>query len=229
MIRVKKYIKAIIMSALLCSIKICVAQAVNWSALKPGQTNIINVQAGIEYGLETGIGYGHQLKSARPVVLFAGYSMPAGKNFFDDFKTRTGATLQFYQTGNFHFGAKMYGLFRRYENEFVRLLNFGSELAVNAGYYKSKWFVAAEAGFDKAIITHFKHSDIYKQIYPEVKDGWYEPTTGGNFYYGLQAGFSFCKTDFYINAGKLKSENGRPDPIVPFLLIVGINFKLSTK
>ena len=31
-------------------------------------------------------------------------------------------------------------------------------MGVTAGYYQRKWFVAGEAGFDKAIVTHFKHS-----------------------------------------------------------------------
>ena len=63
----------------------------------------------------------------------------------------------------------------------MTLANFGSDLSSTIGYYKPKWFVATEVGFDKAIVTHFKHSDLFKEHFPDVKDGWYEPATGGNF------------------------------------------------
>lgn len=66
------------------------------------------------------------------------------------------------------------------------------------GLYKTRWFVAGETGFDKAIVTHFKHSDLYKENSPLVQDGWYQPATGGNFYYGVQTGYSFKTADLTL-------------------------------
>jgi hypothetical protein len=205
------------------------SQTLNWGNFKKNQQHIFNVNAGIEHGLIFGVGYGHQLKSKLPVVLNAEYSFPSGRKLFDDFKTKIGGQVRVYQTGNFHFSAKAYSVFRRYESDFVRLLNFGTEMSVIIGYYKLKWFVAGEAGFDKAIITHFKHTQSYKEIYPLVKDGWYEPATGGNFYYGLQAGYSFHKNDIYLKAGKIVSQDFQSDPVIPFSVQIGFNLKLTTK
>ena len=42
------------------------------------------------------------------------------------------------------------------------LLNFGSDMSGIIGYYRAHFFVAGEAGFDKAIVTHFKHSENTK-------------------------------------------------------------------
>lgn len=205
---------------------ITLSQTLNWGALKKDQKNIINVNAGIDHGFIFGAAYGYQLKSRLPIILNAEYSFPSGKKLFDDFKTKMGGQVQFYQTGDFHFTGKFQAVFRRYWSDFVRLVNFGSDLSATAGFYKLKWFVAGEAGFDKAIITHFKHSEIYKEIYPLVKDGWYEPSAGGNFYYGLQTGYSFKRRDAYIKAGKVVNQDFQTQPVVPFFAQLGLNFKL---
>ena len=110
-------------------------------------------------------------------------------------------------------------------NDFVRLVNFGSDMSGIVGYYRPKWFVAGEFGFDKAIVTHFRHSKAYKDQYPGVVDGWYEPATGGNLYYGLQAGFSFRKQDIFLRAGKILTQDYKTTPMVPIYGQLGYNIK----
>lgn len=203
------------------------SQSINWKSLDKGQKHIININAGAEYGLAVGAGYGYQLKSKMPIVLNVEHSFPAGKKMTDDFKTKIGGYIRLYEINNFQFSAKIQGVFRRYENSLASLLNFGSDMAAIAGYYKSKWFIAGEAGFDKAIVTHFKHTAAYKQNFPSVKDGWYEPSTGGNFYYGLQTGFSFRQNDIYLKAGKLISQDFSTTPLFPYYLQIGYNIRLK--
>ncbi len=203
------------------------SQIINWESLDLKQRHIINVNAGADYGLTAGAGYGYQLKSKMPIVLNVEYSFPAGKKLTDDFKTKIGGYIRLYEVNNFQFSAKVQGVFRRYENSFASLLNFGSDMAAIAGYYKPKWFVAGEAGFDKAIVTHFKHTATYKQIFPSVKDGWYEPATGGNFYYGLQTGFSFTRNDIYLQVGKILTQDFSTKPLLPFYLQLGYNIRLK--
>jgi hypothetical protein len=206
---------------------ISLSQTLNWGSNRKNQKHIININAGVEHGVVFGAGYAYQLKSKIPIVLNAEYSFPSGKNLLDDFKTKIGGQIQFYQKGNFYFSAKLYSMFRRYKSDFAQLVNFGSDMSVTAGYYKSKWFVAGEAGFDKAIITHFKHTDSYKELYPLVKDGWYEPATGGNFYYGLQTGYSFQKSDIYLKAGKILNQDFQTQPLIPFSFQLGFNLKIN--
>lgn len=203
------------------------SQVINWESLDRQQRHIININAGAEYGFTLGAGYGYQLKSKFPIVLNMEHSFPTGKELTDDFKTKIGGYIRLYQVNNFQLSAKIQGVFRRYENSLVSLLNFGSDMSGIAGYYRPKWFIAGEAGFDKAIVTHFKHSAAYKINYPSVKDGWYEPATGGNFYYGLQSGFSFRRNDVYVKAGKMITQDFSTTPLFPYYLQVGYNIRLN--
>ncbi len=203
------------------------SQEINWHNLQKDQKHLINVNAGLDYGLSYGARYGYQLRSKIPVIGILDFSIPSGENLADDFKTRIGGYIRLYEVDNFQFSAKILGVFRRYENSYARLLNFGSDMGLVAGYYKQKWFVAGEAGFDKAIVTHFKHSATYKQNFPAVQDGWYEPATGGNFYYGIQTGLSFKRNDIYLKAGKILTQDFNTTPMVPFHLQVGCNIWLN--
>jgi hypothetical protein len=203
------------------------AQTLNWSNLKKNQKHIANIHAGAEHGLIYGVTYGYHVKAARPIVLTAGYSFPAGKRLTDDFKTKIGGQINWHRSGNFYLSSQLQGVFRKFGNSYVRLLNFGADVSTTGGYYKKHWFAAGEVGFDKAIVTHFKHSDLYKANFPGVKDGWYEPSTGGNFYYGLLGGYSFKQTDLYLKAGKLVEQDFKTLPTIPIYAELGVNFKLK--
>jgi len=202
------------------------AQEINWANLPKDHRNLLNINAGFEYGLTFGARYGYQLKTKIPAILVADFSIPSGNNLTDDFKTKIGGYFRVLEVNNFQVSAKVMGVFRRYENLSARLLNFGSDMGVAAGYYQPKWFVSAETGFDKAIVTHFKHSELSKQNFPSIKDGWYEPATGGNFYYGLQTGFSLKRNDIYLKLGKVLTQDFSTSPLAPYYLQVGYNIWL---
>ena len=198
------------------------AQQINWRTFKDNKTHILNINMGWEYGMTGGIGYGQKLKTTLPVVLNMEYSSPFGKQLFDDFKTKLGGQAEVLKINNFSASVKAYGIFRRYENDLVRLLNFGSEFSTNVGYYKTKWYVAGEFGFDKAIVTHIKNTEVMKNNYPGIQDGWYIPT-GGNFFYGIISGYSFKSNDVYIKVGKSSTQDFTTAPTIPFYLQVGFN------
>jgi hypothetical protein len=223
----KKLKSLMIIAVFLYRPGVSLSQTLNWENLNKDQKHILNINLGVEHGVIFGAGYGYQLRSKLPIVLNAEYSFPGGEKLFDDFKTKIGGQVRFYQTGNFHFSAKFYNVVRRYQSDFARLINFGTDLSGTVGYYKPKWFVAGDAGFDKAIVTHFKHTDSYKAQYPLVKDGWYEPSTGGNFYYGMQTGYSFKRSDIYLKAGKIVEQDLSTSPLVPFSFQLGFNWKIS--
>lgn len=203
------------------------AQTFNWAALKKEQRHTVNINVAADYALTYSAGYGYQLKSKLPVILSTSYSFPSGGSIIDDFKVKTGGQVRWLKAGDFYFSSKVQGIFRRLENSYARLLNFGSDISTTAGYYKNKWFVSGEIGFDKAIVTHFKHFDSYKVNFPGVKDGWYEPSTGGNLYYGLQTGYSFKKHDIYLKAGKLTEQDLKTSPMLPVYAELGINFRFK--
>lgn len=198
------------------------AQTINWGQQATGSKHLLQLQTGLNYGFVFGASYGYKLPTTLPILLQAEYSFPSGSNILDDFKTRIGGQFRLLRVGDFHFSAQAYGVFRRYENDFARIVNFGADLSGTAGYYRSKWFFAAEVGFDKAIVSNFKHSAAYREIYPQVQDGWYEPPTGGNFYYGLQTGFSIRKNTITLKVGKLITQDFSTAPLIPFYAQLGV-------
>jgi hypothetical protein len=200
-------------------------QIVNWQNLKPENKHILNANVGIEYGFIYGIGYSYKPNINKKIVLNLEYSFPSGSNLIDDFKTKIGGQVRLHKINNIQLSLNAYGICRRFENDFVRLINFGSDFSTVIGYYKPKWFIAAEIGFDKAIVTHFKHSQIYRDNYPDVVDGWYEPSTGGNVHYGIQTCFSFKTIDCYIKLGELIQQDFKTKPNLPFYSQLGVNYK----
>ena len=203
------------------------SQNLNWENLKPEQEHVVNINIGWDYGLVFGAGYGYKLKTKMPVVLQASQSFPSGKNIFDDFKTKVGAQIRLYKLNHIQLSTSINGVYRRYQNPLVSLSNFGSDVSVTAGYYRSRYFVAGEAGFDKAIVTHFKHSNSFKDVYPKVRDGWYEPATGGNFQYGLKTGFSTKNSDVTLRFGKVITQDFKTTPLIPFY--AGFGYALKFK
>jgi len=202
------------------------AQTLNWASLQKEHRHVANLAIGLDYGITLGVGYGYQLKTKLPIVLGVEYSLPSGKNIADDFKTKVGGQIRWVSVGDFQFSTKIQGIFRRFENNYVRLNNFGSDLSGVIGYYKPKWFLAGEVGFDKAIVTHIKHPDLMKENFA-IKDGWYESATGGNFYYGLQSGFSWRSHDLTLKAGKAITQDFKTEPILPFYVQLGYNLKIK--
>lgn len=218
-------ISGILVLSLISSVN---AQTINWASLKEENRHIFNASFGAEYGVVYGVGYGYHITTRLfDIVPNVEYSFPSGDNIFDDFKSKTGVQIRWFEFRDFQISSKISGVFRRYENDFVRLVNFGSDMTGSIGYYRAQWFASAEAGFDKAIVTHFKHSGSYKDHYPDVRDGWYEPTTGGNFYYGLLAGYSFMNHDIYLKAGKILAQDFKTKPILPFYGLLAYNIKFD--
>lgn len=203
------------------------AQTINWAALRNDKQNTINITIGVDHSVAYGLSYGRSVKVLNLLVIAgAEFFMPSGEQVLDDFKSKIGGHIQWVNFNGFRFSTRIQGVFRRNQNDFVRMLNFGSDLAAVAGFYQSKWFIAGEAGFDKAIVTHFKHTELYRTKYADVVDGWYEPATGGNFYYGIQAGVNFKSHGISLKGGYVLSQDFKTKPLVPYYAQVGysLNF-----
>ncbi|MFB9077806.1 hypothetical protein ACFFLS_00165 [Flavobacterium procerum] len=203
------------------------AQTLNWENLKKEEKHILNANIGWEHGMVLGLNYNYHFRTEIPLMAEITLSIPSGSDFLDDFKTKLGGQINFYKTDNFRFNASLHAIYRRYENPLVVLQNFGADAALVLGYYKPRWFVAGEFGFDKAIATRFKHLEIYKEVYPEAKNGWYEPATGGNFNFGIQSGYSFSESELILRAGKAMTQDFKTTPLIPFYLQLGYNYKLD--
>ncbi|BEV05960.1 hypothetical protein [Chryseobacterium gambrini] len=219
-----KFLNKIIFAILLSLSFYLKAQVINWENLP--QKNIASVNFGTEYGLVTGCGYGYKISDRKfPYLLNTEISIPFGEKRLDDFKIKLGGQIAVLESRNFNLSLKLQGIFRVYNNDFVKISNFGSDFSATVGYYRQKWFTGAEFGFDKAIVSYYKHTDLYKSNYPEVKDGWYEPSVGGNYYYNLKGGYSLGKNDITIVAGKIISQDFKIKPLFSIFTQIGYNIK----
>ncbi|MBK8564466.1 MAG: hypothetical protein IPN76_14310 [Saprospiraceae bacterium] len=219
----KKIMARLVFSiATFCCLTCVHAQNINWQSLGENQRDIVNLHAGWDYSMSFGAAYGHKLTTKLPVVLGLAYLSPAGKTLFDDLKTKIGGQAEVARAGNFSATIRLQGNFRRYDNSLVRMASFGAELSGTAGYYRTRWFVAGECGFDKAIVTHLKHSSVAREDFPEIQNGWYSPTAG-NFSFGVQAGLSFSVYDYYLKLGRVVSQDFKTTPMIPFYFELGMN------
>jgi hypothetical protein len=223
----KKIKTLMLIMILFCICKKGIAQTLNWNTLENSK-HIIAAGIGWDYSVSYSLGYAYQVQAKTPLLLTANFSIPSGENLLDDFKTKVGAQLLLLNKANLKGSIGLNGIYRSYENPLVRLQNFGAELKGTVGYYKTRWFVAGEVGFDKAIVTHFRHSQTFEEtIFPDVKDGWYEPTSGGNFQYGIQTGYSFKKSDVTFNIGKVTTQDFKTSPLIPYYLTLGFNYRIN--
>ena len=203
------------------------AQTVNWSRLDSTK-HILSATLNADYSISPSLGYAYKLNSAMPIILSANISIPVGEKFLDDFKTEMGGQVNVFNKTNFIGSVSALGIYRRYQTSLVTLQNVGCDVKGTFGYYRSRWFTGVEVGFDKAIVTHFEHTQKYRdEIYADVVDGWYKPSTGGNFYFGIQAGYSMDRIDLTLNMGKVVTQNFKSGLLLPFYFNLGVNYKLK--
>ena len=215
----------IIIVLVIASAVIGKAQGVNWNSISPEKSNLVNLNVGYDFGVVIQVGYTKVIQSFRPILLSSDFSIPMGENGLDDFKVRLGGQIELYEINGFSFSGKIMANFRRYETELVRIVSFGTEISAIAGYYKPKWHVAGEFGFDKSIVSNLNHSETTKDIYPQITDGWYIPS-GGHFFYGIQGSKTLGESiEISLRIGMTNAERKDQDAEIPFYLNTGLTIK----
>lgn len=198
------------------------AQNMNWKWADSERPYYAHLNLGYDFGFTTQVGYNYFTTIKKPVLLTVDYSLPMGKQLFDDFKFRLGGQVQALEYKNFVLSLKMLGNVKRYETEMVRMSDFGAETSLLMGYYKPKWHVAAELGLMKAFTSHVKHGDVIKENFPAVADGWYGPS-GGYYFYGLQAGKSITQgLDMSFRIGSTDALGNDKDALINKYAQIGL-------
>jgi hypothetical protein len=201
------------------------SQNINWRSLRDDQQNVIQFNAGYDFGATAQLGYSRSFAIVKPVIVGLDYSFPMGNDLFDDFKVRLGGQVEIVEIDGFSATIKIASVFRRYQTELVRIASFGSDFAVLAGYYKPTWFVAGEAGFDKSITSHLAHSDVMRAMFPAIRDGWYVPT-GGHYYYGIQGGKTIGESfDLSLKVGATNAQGNDEEAVLPLYLQLGLGLR----
>ena len=201
------------------------SQNINWRSLREDQRNVVQLNGGYDFGATAQVGYARSFSLIRPIVVGLDYSFPMGNNLTDDFKVRLGGQMEIVEIGGFSATIKIYSNFRRYQMQLVRIVSFGSDFRLLAGYYTSTWYAAGEFGFDKAIVSQLKHSDIMRANFPGIRDGWYIPT-GGNYYYGIQGGKTIGETfEISLRLGATSAQDHDENAAIPLYLQLGLGMR----
>ena len=201
------------------------SQNINWRSLREDQRNVVQLNGGYDFGATAQVGYARSFSLIRPIVVGLDYSFPMGSSLTDDFKARLGGQVEIVEIGGFSATIKIYSNFRRYENQMVRIVSFGSDFGLLAGYYASTWYAAGEFGFDKAIVSQLKHSDIMRANFPAIRDGWYLPT-GGNYYYGIQGGKTIGEMfELSLRLGATSAQDHDENAAIPLYLQLGLGMR----
>lgn len=204
----------IVLSLLCWMHSVAGAQDLNWAQIPTEQRHFVAAKFAADYATVMGVSYGYLLPGKCLSLLSAELSTPFGGDFLDDWKLRMAYQRRVWQQGNFALGLKPGLLVRAYESKIAQVLNVGLELQTALGYYRPKWFLAAEVGVDHTLASKLKQGSL-KENYPDIYEGWIS-ATGGNFKLGGHIGYSFGTQFASLRLGKVYAQNFRDNPTLPF-------------
>lgn len=166
--------------------------------------NVISSAIGVESGTLFSIGYQHTVHAEslnKNMSFFANTTVPAGEELFNDIRVQLGASTFLLHNSNFNVSTALALTTTHTQNTLYNGTGFGLDVLITAGYYKSTWFAAAEAGADRTLLTRLSHSDYYKDyFYQEAKDGWY-PNSAGNLRIGVRGGIKIGRAELGLRVG----------------------------
>lgn len=206
---------------LIITLPALMGQNINWRTTD-STNNMAYLNFGYDFGVTLQGGYGLKLGKQKPIFLSADIAAPMGRNLTDELKTRIGGQIEVYHKNRFSVTALAFANFRKHRTELVRMLSFGSELSLVAGHYRPSWFIAGELGFDKAIVTHLKHSEVQLDFYPDTFNGWLKPA-GGHIFCGITGGKKLGKhMELNLRVGINNAQSDDRDPLLPFYFQLGL-------
>lgn len=196
-------------------------QNLNWRPAGAQNSNIVYSNFGYDFGVTAQVGYGRFIRTIRPLFLTFDYSMPMGHRLTDDFKMRLGAHVEFFEKNGFVVSGKVLGNFRNHKTSLVRISSFGGEFSLVTGYFKPTYYAAIELAADGAVASYLKHSDLMKNNYPQIHDGWYLDN-GVHYFYGIQAGKTIGRSyEANLRLGKANAR-GNEDDVLPIYFQCGL-------
>ncbi len=225
----KRYIGAALVAAgLMGTVEEVGAQAdvvTNVAAWDSARPNELHVVTGVEYGFVAGLGYTRGLSVlGRTTLLTASVTMPIAGADAGDYATRLGATVPLAGRDRWRLGLSLGGSMKGIRNPVSEMTSLGADGALVGGYYRPRWFLAAEGGYDGAIATHIDHTESYRDEYEGAQDGWYVDT-GSNIRLGLAAGMTFGRYDIIARAGQARDRSGNNHMIPAYATIgAGVRF-----
>lgn len=194
-----------------------------WNAARFGMDRSrVYTTFGLDPALVSSVGYARVVPVFEHHVQFTGdVGLATAGLDAEDFRVRMGMQTSLVQWRSMRVTGSATFITRGTENTIYRGINFGSDFTGTVGVYREGWFASAEGGFDKAIVTHMRLSDWYREnYYPDAKDGWYIDA-GGNWHYGLAGGVAVKRTELLLRAGWHRTERYN-ELATPFYASVGV-------
>ena len=197
----------------------------NLARLTPGESRM-HLTTGVDPAIIPSIGYNRVASLfGRTAQVGVEAGVVAGEADVRDFRARLSGQVQLVRYRGLRLAASAAAITRGTDNDLFRAVNFGADLGATGGFYRRGLFLAAEIGFDKAIITHFAHSQQYRdENYAEAKDGWYLDN-GGTWRFGVVSGVAIGRTELMLRAGVPRTQGGESLPLPAYLSLgVGVRF-----
>ena len=207
------------------SVMVAADAAAQWNVARfATERSRLYTSVGIDPAAVTTLGYGRVIQlRGRDVQLTGDVGVMAAGLDAHDFRTRIGAQASLVQWRSMHLTGSATFITRGTENSIYRGINFGADITGTLGVYRPRWFAAGEGGFDKAIVTHVRHTDWYRQnYYADAKDGWYIDA-GGTYHVGLAGGYALGRTELVGRFGLLRTERYK-ELSTPGYATLGVGF-----
>jgi hypothetical protein len=184
-------------------------QEMNLAKLDDGPANRVYLRTGAEWAFVAGLGYARSFSlGQRRLLLLGELTAPWASVDASDYQVRLGAMLPILRWRGYQLSASLQPTLRGTKNDVSRMTSIGANAGLTGGHYAAHWFVAGELGFDYALATGIKHTQLYRDtVYQGARDGWYI-NPGGNHRLGAQAGASFGRHDLVVRAGILREMMG---------------------
>jgi hypothetical protein len=177
-----------------------------------------------------GVGYARAFdikKIKRVFGLMLDISFPMFAFDFTNYKLDLGTRIAFFKS-KWNLINRFSILNKGASNAVYTANQIGFEEGLLGGYFAKDWFVAVEANYEKYLLTHMEHTDYYRHIYPDVKDGWYK-SMGGKWRFALQGGYTIKNVvEVALRVGTYWNEKFSPPVLtMPLFVALAVNVRID--
>lgn len=138
------------------------------------EQNTIALSAEMDPALFWGLRYGRAIPFAAGGFASTMQIQAGVKSYTFDYTDLHGS-VQIFLLGNRRFNIIGHaGLEGKYSTNMVhRAYAVNGILGVMPGYFGGRWYGGAEILYKRGLANHLAHTSYYREIYPDVQDGWY--------------------------------------------------------
>ena len=202
--------------------RMAAAQVVGLLGAEPGEQLSLAVMGGAEYGFVVGVGAAWRLRHGEgSALVFADVAAPWAAFDVRDYRGRVGMVVPVVVTDRWRLAGRGTAIARGISNDLARLTGVAADVGLLGGWYGSRWYVAAEAGYDWSVATYVSHSALYRATnYADARSGWYRGV-GGNGYAGAIVGRVLGSVGVELRVGHARDARGNAQ-LLPFYATVGV-------